>query len=304
MNPEPKHSAVRHELLMRLASYASVLVALGLIGLKLWAYWATDSISLLSSLVDSLLDLIASTITLFAIMFALTPADREHRFGHGKSEGVAGLAQSLIVFASAIYVAFEAVGRLLDPSPIARPEVGVGIMGVSLVLTLLLVLFQRYVARTTQSIAIAADEVHYRADIATNIAVIVAIYVTAKSGWDWLDPLVGLIVVGLILASVRSIVARSLDELLDRELPDEDRQRIQRLAESHPAVMGFHDLRTRSSGRAQFIQFHLELESALTLMEAHEISDAVELELRQAFPSAEVLIHTDPHGLAEDHVNF
>ena len=289
---------------MRLASYASVLVALGLIGLKLWAYWATDSISLLSSLVDSLLDLIASTITLFAIMFALTPADREHRFGHGKSEGVAGLAQSLIVFASAIYVAFEAVGRLLDPSPIARPEVGVGIMGVSLVLTLLLVLFQRYVARTTQSIAIAADEVHYRADIATNIAVIVAIYVTAKSGWDWLDPLVGLIVVGLILASVRSIVARSLDELLDRELPDEDRQRIQRLAESHPAVMGFHDLRTRSSGRAQFIQFHLELESALTLMEAHEISDAVELELRQAFPSAEVLIHTDPHGLAEDHVNF
>jgi ferrous-iron efflux pump FieF len=303
MSPKSK-TPVRHETLMRLASYASVVVALSLIGLKLWAYLATHSISLLSSLADSLLDLIASTITLFAIMVALTPADREHRFGHGKSEGVAGLAQSLIVFASAVYVAFEAVARLLDPRPITQPELGLGIMGVSLGLTLLLVLFQRYVARTTQSLAIAADEVHYRADIATNFAVIVAIYLTAKTGWDWLDPLVGLMVVGLILASVKSIVARSLDELLDRELPDEDRQRIQRLAKTHPAVMGFHDLRTRSSGRSQFIQFHLELESGLTLMEAHEISDAVEQEIQQAFPSAEVLIHTDPHGLAEDHVHF
>lgn len=294
----------RHDRLMRLASYASVAVAMSLIGLKLWAYLATNSISLLSSLADSLLDLIASTITLFAIMFALTPADREHRFGHGKSEGVAGLAQSLIVFASAIYVAIEAIGRLLDPGPIARPELGLGIMGMSLGLTLLLVLFQRYVARATKSLAIAADEVHYRADIVTNLAVIVAIYVTASTGWYWLDPLVGLVIVIVILASVKSIVARSLDELLDRELPDEDRQRIQRLAESHPAVKGFHDLRTRSSGRYQFIQFHLEVESGLTIMEAHEISDAVELEVQQVFPTAQVLIHTDPHGLAEDHVRF
>ncbi|MEE8306018.1 MAG: cation diffusion facilitator family transporter, partial [Gammaproteobacteria bacterium] len=155
MSPDSKTSA-RHGTLMRLASYASVVVALSLIGLKLWAYLATNSISLLSSLADSLLDLIASTITLFAIMVALTPADREHRFGHGKSEGVAGLAQSLIVFASAVYVAFEAVARLLDPRPITQPELGLGIMGVSLGLTLLLVLFQRYVASTTQSLAIAA----------------------------------------------------------------------------------------------------------------------------------------------------
>ncbi len=303
MTPGPT-SSIRNDKLMRLASYASVAVALTLVGLKVWAYLETDSISLLSSLADSLLDLIASTITLFAIMVALTPADREHRFGHGKSEGVAGLAQSFIVLTSAVYVAFEAVTRLLEPRSITKPELGLGIMGVSLGLTLALVLFQRYVARKTQSLAIAADEVHYRADIATNVVVIVAIYVSGNTGWLWLDPLVGLLVVAFILASVKSIITRCLDELLDRELPDEDRQRIRKLAEHHPAVMGFHDLRTRSSGRSQFIQFHLELDSGLTLMEAHEISDAVELEVQEAFPMAEVLIHTDPHGLDEDHVSF
>ena len=294
----------RHDRLMRIASYASVATALGLIALKIWAYLATNSISLLSSLSDSLLDLIASTITLFAIRVALTPADREHRFGHGKSEGVAGLAQSVIVFASALYVAAEAIRRLLDPAPIARPDVGVGVMTVSLILTLALVLFQRYVAKKTQSVAIAADEVHYRADLATNMAVIFAIFLTNRTGWYWLDPVVGLVVVGFILASVRSIMTRALDELLDRELPDADRRHIQALAQQHPDVKGFHDLRTRSSGRAKFIQFHLELEPQLTLSQAHDISDAVEDTVQRAFPDAEVLIHTDPYGLAEDHATF
>ena len=304
MDSSSTDSRERHNQLMRLASYASVAVALGLIGLKLWAYLATDSISLLSSLSDSLLDVIASTITLFAIRVALTPADREHRFGHGKSEGVAALVQSLIVFASAIYVATEAIGRLLDPAPITRPEVGLGVMFVSLGLTLILVLFQRYVAKTTHSVAIAADEVHYRVDFATNVAVIVAIFLTNRTGWYWLDPVVGLIIVVFILSSVRAIMWRAFDELLDRELSDEDRRKIQDLAQQNPEVKGFHDLRTRSAGRAKFIQFHLELDPQLTLSQAHHISDAVERDLQQAFPDAEVLIHTDPYGLAEDHAHF
>jgi ferrous-iron efflux pump FieF len=304
MDSSSTDSRGHHDQLMRLASYASVAVALCLIGLKLWAYLATNSISLLSSLSDSLLDVIASTITLFAIRVALTPADREHRFGHGKSEGVAALAQSLIVFASAIYVAAEAIGRLVDPTPITHPELGLGVMLVSLGLTLILVLFQRHVATKTRSVAIAADELHYRADLATNMAVIAAIFLTNRTGWYWLDPVVGLVVVAFILSSVKAIMARAFDELLDRELPDEDRRHIQELAQRHPEVKGFHDLRTRSAGRAKFIQLHLELEPQLTLSQAHQISDAVEHDLQQAFPDAEVLIHTDPYGLAEDHTHF
>lgn len=289
---------------MRWASYASVAVALILIVLKTWAWSRTDSVSLLSSLADSVLDLLASLITVFAVAYALTPADREHRFGHGKSEGIAGLLQAVIVTISAAYVAIEAVARLLEPAPLRAPTVGLGVMGIALALTLGLVLYQRWVAKRTGSLAIAADATHYQADLATNAAVLVAIGLTALTQWYWLDALVGLGVVIVILLSVVSIVRRSLDVLLDRELSQEDRDRIGDIARNHSEVRGVHDLRTRSSGAAQFIQFHLELDPQLTLEEAHRISDQVELAVEQAFPQAEVLIHTDPHGVPERRVSF
>ena len=284
---------------MSSAGYASVSVALTLISLKLWAWFATGSVAVLSSLADSLLDLLASCITLFAVKVAISPADREHRFGHGKSEGIAGLVQAVIITGSAGFVCVRAIGRLLAPSPVESPGVGVGVMLVSLVLTIGLVAYQRFVVQRTGSLAIAADAVHYRSDILTNVAVLAAILLSSQWGLHIFDPLLGLLVVVLILWSVSIIVREALDVLLDRELPDSDRFRIEGIARAHPEVRGLHDMRTRSSGAAQFIQFHLELDPKINLANAHTICDAVEREVQQQYPAAEVLIHADPHGLTE-----
>jgi len=284
---------------MRLASYASVAMALTLIALKIWAWYATDSVALLSSLADSLLDLVASVITVFAVKVAVAPADSEHRFGHGKSEGIAGLAQALIVTGSAAYVGIEATTRLLAPSAVLEPQLGLGVMFVSLVLTLCLVTFQAFVVRQTGSLAISADAVHYKTDILTNIAILGAIFASSRWQLHILDPLLGLVVVVLILLAVRVIAINAIDVLLDRELPEEDRQRIVDIASAHPRVKGLHDMRTRSAGAAQFIQFHLELKSDISLIDAHEICDAVEADVRSQYPGAEVLIHADPFGLDE-----
>jgi len=290
--------------LMHRASAASVMVAAALIALKVCAWLATGSVAMLSSLVDSFLDLVASLITLLAVRVALSPADREHRFGHGKSEGIASLIQALIVIASALYVAVEALKRLLAPSAVEQPAVGIAVMLVSLVLTGGLVLFQRHVVRQTDSLAVAADAMHYRSDILSNVAVLAAIFVSAQLGWYVFDPVLGLAIAGLILYGARNIALEALNILLDRELPSAERRRIKDVAFSNSAVLGVHDVRTRSSGSAQFIQLHLELEGTLTLSEVHTICDEVELALQTAFPRAEILIHADPYGVEEIRDSF
>ena len=290
--------------LVRLAGRASVLAAATLVALKVWAWLATDSIAMLSSLADSVLDLCASLITLTAVRYALEPADREHRFGHGKLEAVAGLAQAVIISGSAIYVAVRAIDRLLNPVTITEPGVGVGVMLGSVVITIGLVTLQRHVVRRTASIAIRADSLHYQADVLTNLAVLTAIGLNALLGWRAADPLLGLAVVAVILASVKQIVGQSMDVLLDRELPSAMRRVITDIAQRHDAVLGVHDLRTRSSSVADFIQFHLELDPHLTLERAHEISDEVEADVRAHFPRAEVIIHADPYGNSEPRDKF
>ena len=275
-----------------------------MIALKTWAWFATGSVALLSSLADSLLDLLASGVTLFAVKVAVSPADREHRFGHGKSEGIAGVVQAVIITGSAAYVCLQAVDRLISPSPVESPAVGFLVMLISLGLTITLVLVQRYVVAHTGSLAIAADAAHYRSDILTALAVLVAIFMSTQLGLHIFDPLLALVVVALILWSVYTIIREALNVLLDRELADIDRNRIVEIARAHPEVRGVHDMRTRSSGSAQFIQFHLELDPKMSLTRAHEICDAVEAKVQQSFPAAEVLIHADPHGLPENRDPF
>jgi ferrous-iron efflux pump FieF len=250
------------------------------------------------------LDLLASSMTFVALRFALEPPDREHRFGHGKLEAVAGLAQSFIIVGSAIYVGFEAVRRLLDPAPVEAPVAGMLVMVVSLVLTIALLLFQRHVVRRTQSIAVSADALHYGSDVLMNIAVLAAIGLSAWLDWHVADPVLGLVVVAIILISARAIVLTSLDVLLDRELPSESRAEIVRLANRHDEVLGVHDLKTRTSGAHDFIQLHIELAPELTLERGHVISDEVEAELKRAFPRAEVIIHVDPFGVDEPQDEF
>jgi len=303
--PETRRPLTRSEIrLIRSAGFASVGVALSLILLKVYAWLATGSIAMLGSLADSVLDLLASSMTLFAVRYALEPADREHRFGHGKLEAVAGLAQALIITASAGYVAVQAVVRLLTPVAVTSPVLGSAVIVISLAATIALVLFQGFVVRRTGSIAIGADELHYRGDVLTNLGVLAAIGASSWLGWHWADPLLGLAVVAVILWSVRAIVLRSLDILLDRELPAASRAEILGIARRHSEVLGVHDLRTRTSGTHEFIQFHLELKPHLTLVRVHEITDDVEAAVTARFPRAEILIHADPYGVDEPQDEF
>ena len=285
--------------LMRRATYASVAVAAVLIVIKAAAWVLTGSVSVLSSLLDSLLDALASLVNLFAVRHALTPADREHRFGHGKAEPLAGLAQAAFITGSALLLLVEAVRRLGAPQPVEHGEVGIVVMVVSIVLTIALVAYQRRVAASTGSVAISADRLHYAGDLLLNGSVIVSIVLSAWFGLGMADPLFGIAIGIYILVSAIRIARGSFDLLMDRELPDERRAEIRAIVMKHPDVRSLHDLRTRSSGLDVFIQFHIEMDPEISLRRAHQISDAVEADILKAFPNAEVMIHQDPEGVEE-----
>ncbi len=280
--------------LMRLATYASVSTAVVLILVKVVAWLITDSVSILATLVDSSLDVLASLLNMIAIRHALVPADREHRFGHGKAEALAGMGQSLFIAGSAGILLLQAFGRILHPQPIqAGLEVGVSVMIFSIVLTMILMLFQNYVIKHTDSTAIKADALHYKTDLLVNASVIVALVLTFY-GWQQFDALFALAIAVFILYSAWHIIRESIDLLMDHELPDADKQKISAAVIAHPETQGFHDLRTRRSGTTVFIQLHLELDATLSLYDAHAITDRVEQKLVELFPDVEVLIHEDP----------
>ncbi len=289
---------------MRLATYASVAVASVLIIAKLAAWFATDSVAMFGALMDSALDAGASLINLFAVRHALTPPDREHRFGHGKAEALAGLAQAAFITGSAAFLILEAFERLYRPQPVAASELGIAVLVGSILLTLALVSFQYYVVRRTGSLAIKADSLHYRGDLLMNVAVIVALVLSVRPNLGFVDPLFAVAIAGYIIFGAWRIFRSANDHLMDRELPDDERARIREIAVSHPRVIGMHDLRTRSSGVHTFIQLHLVLESDISLLEAHVIADEVEALLLSAFSDAEVIIHQDPFGVEEEPVGF
>jgi len=290
--------------LMQRATLAAVCVALLLIALKFAAWLITDSVSLLSSLADSAMDALASLVNLLAVRHALQPADSEHRFGHGKAEPLAGLGQAAFISVSGIYLIVEAVGRLIEPRAIERVGVGLGVMVFSIAVTSALVAYQRSVVRRTDSLAIRADSVHYATDILINAGVIVSLLLVMFLDWTIADPIVALLIAGFIIYSAFRILRESLNHLMDRELPDADRERIKEIALSHPAVIDCHDLKTRAAGLNSFIQFHISMEGSLTLDDAHVISDAVEQDILAAYPNAEVLIHADPEGVEEERQEF
>ena len=290
--------------LRRMATYASVAVAALLIAVKFAAWLETGSVALLSSLVDSLLDIAASLVNLVAVRHAMSPADREHRFGHGKAEPLAVLGQSAFITGSAMLLLAEAVRRLISPARVENPPAGIAVMIFSIVVTIGLVLYQRHVVRRTGSIAITADELHYRSDLVLNLSVIAALVVGSALDIPILDPLFGAAIGIWIVYSAVRLARLSLFQLMDQELPDDEREKIRAIAQSHPDVVAAHDLRTRVAGPTAFIQIHIEMNGTLSLIRAHEISDEVEAELRAAYPNAEVMIHQDPEGIEEARSHF
>lgn len=287
--------------LVRYATYASVSIAIVLIGVKLIAWLMTGAVSLQATLIDSLLDAAASLINLFAVRRAQRPATTSYRFGHGKAEAIAALGQSMFIAASAVWLLYEATTRIFNPEPVVEPHIGITVMVLAMALTLGLIIFQQYVVRHTNSAAIKADSIHYRSDFLINGGVIVSLLGAQWYGFTWLDPLTGGIIALYIVYTAWTICLEAFSILMDRELSEDLRLRIIEIAKSHPESRGVHELRTRSSGHHKFIQFHLELDDEMTLTRSHEISDEIEELILNEFPHSEVIIHQDPKGFYEAH---
>ncbi len=289
--------------LRRGATYASASVAVVLIIAKMVAYFMTDSMAMLSSLVDSTVDLMASLVTIYGVASALRPPDHDHRFGHGKAEPLAALGQAAFIAGSSVLLCYEALHRLYHPQSIQNTNLGYSVMAGAIVLSVFLIFFQRYVIRRTASMAIGADNIHYLGDLAVNLAVIAAFGLYQFTGLDWFDPVFALaIALGLIMSAFH-IAKEALNILMDRELPDQDRAKIISIVKARPLVRGVHDLRTRSDSDRVFIEFHLELDGTTTLQKAHEVTDDIMGALKKEFPSSDILVHQDPAGLIEDRLD-
>lgn len=282
-------------------SRLSVATALVLIALKAWAWWASDSVAMLSSLADSGLDGMASLFTLLAVSYAAKAPDEEHRYGHGKAEAFAAMMQAILVGVSATLVAIEAVSRFRNPQPIAESGLALGVIVASIGLTMALLWAQTRAIAKTGSVATKGDRAHYMADVGANFAVIAGIGGAAFLGLAWADPAVGLVVAAWLAWSALDVARGGWDQLLDRELSDAARERIRHLALSEGTLLDVHLLRTRASGPYIHIQFHAEMPAHLSLIEAHAAMVAAEKAILREFPAADVLIHPDPRGHAEPH---
>lgn len=289
----------RHSL-TRSAAYASIGTALLLVGLKLWATWRTGSTAMLGSLADTALDLVASLATLIGVWVASHPADENHRFGHGKAEALAAIFQVMLITLSAGGIALRAITQLVDGGETAAAEEGIAVSIIAIVATLALLAWQRHVIRKTASLAIKTDHLHYQSDILLNLAVIAALVLDQYAGFAAADPLMGLGIALWLAWGAWRAGGEALDHLMDHEWPEDRRDEFLAVLAKHPDIRGVHDLRTRTSGADDFVQFHMAVDPHLTIVEVHDLMDDVEARIAQDFPDVEVLIHPDPKGLVDE----
>ena len=290
------HSHAQRSTLTTRAALASIGVATLLLALKAFAAVETGSVAMLGSLADTGLDLLASLVTLYGVRFAAQPADSEHRFGHGKAEALAALFQVIVIALSAIAILYRAVERLMKGEVTAHAEYGIGVSVIAIAATFALLGYQRFVIARTGSVAIHADHVHYQSDLLLNVAVIVALALDQYAGIGWADPLFGIAIALFLFVGAWRASTQAIDQLMDREWPEDKRQRFLAVAARHPELTGIHDLRTRTSGTQDFVQFHVWVDPAMTVAEAHRVMDEVEDKLMAEFPATEILIHIDPEG--------
>ena len=278
------------------AALASVAVALFLLALKSFAAWQTGSVAMLGSLADTGLDLLASLVTLYGVKLAAEPADHDHRFGHGKAEALAALFQVGLITASAVLIGWRAVAALGSDARPQDAEFGIGVSLVAMAATGLLLWYQRRVIRRTGSVAILADNIHYQSDVLLNGAVIAALALDQFAGLRVADPLFGIAIAGWLAFGAIRASTNAVDQLMDKEWPEQQRAAFLDVAARQPGLKGIHDFRTRRSGSHDFAQFHMEVDARLTVHDAHDIVENVEAALKRAFPKVETLIHLDPEG--------
>ncbi len=286
--------------LRRSAALASIAVAMLLLALKGWAAWRTGSTAMVGSLADTLLDLVASLATLAGVWIASQPDDERHRFGHGKAEAIAAMFQVVLISISALGIAARAVEQFLAGSRTAAAAEGIGVSLVAIVATFALLAWQRYVIRRTDSIAIETDHVHYQSDLLLNAAVVAALVLDQYGGIAGADPLFGLVIAAWLGWNAWQASQKAIRQLMDHEWPEEKRERFLEVMARQPDLRGVHDLRTRTSGNRDFVQFHVWIDPAMTVREAHKVMDDIERRLHVEFPDVEILIHPDPEGLIDE----
>jgi ferrous-iron efflux pump FieF len=290
--------------LRRLASRVSLGTAIVLVAVKLLAWVATGSVALLTSAIDAIVDTAASLVTYFGVRYAERPPDREHRFGHGKGEAVAGFTQAAFLAGAALVLAFQSVQRLVFPQALQAIELGLAVVVISLLAAGLLVVMQGWVVRRTGSTAIAADRAHYLTDVAVNLAVLAALGVSRLTGWQRADPAFALAIAAYMLWNANAIARAALTQLLDRELPRADRQRIKETVLACDGARNIHDLRTRYAGDRTFVEFHLEVDGQLTVDRGHQIGDAAEAAVEKLLPgTVEVTAHLEPLGIDDERLD-
>jgi ferrous-iron efflux pump FieF len=286
--------------LARSAAYASVSMALFLAILKAWALWETHSTAMLGSLADTVLDLVASLATLLGVWIAAMPADEEHRFGHGKAEALSAMFQVFLIILSAGGIMFRAIARLLEPEPTTGVEQGVAVSVIAITATFALLAWQRHVIRKTGSVAIRTDNVHYKSDLMLNLAVIAALVLDQLAGFSQADALFGLGIGAWLAWGAWHASSEAVNHLMDKEWPEDRRERFLAVLAKHPELRGVHDLRTRTSGAHDFVQFHVAVDPDMTVAAAHRVMDELEERIERDFPGVEVLIHPDPEGLVDE----
>ena len=282
--------------LNRSAALASIAVAVLLVGLKVWAAWTTGSTAMLGSLADTVLDLVASVATLAGVWVAAQPDDHNHRFGHGKAEALAAMFQVVLISISALSLAARAIGQWVAGARPQEAEGGIAVSVIAMVATLALLAWQRRVIRQTGSLAISTDHVHYQSDLFLNLAVIAALALDQYAGVAGADPFFGLAIALWLGWGAWGASQAAVDQLMDKEWPPEKKDRFLEVVARHPELRGLHDLRTRTSGDRDFVQFHVAVDPAMTIRAAHDVMDEIEAKLLAEFPGVEILIHPDPEG--------
>ena len=289
--------------LKKIATTASVSLAVSLTVIKFAASLYTGSLAILSSMVDSLSDIFSSLITFVAVRFSSQPASSGHRYGYGKAEALSALIQSAFIAGSGVFVIYEGIHRLFSPRPVEDSGFGIFIMLVSMAATFGLIAFQKYVIRKTNSLAVAADSMHYMVDMATNLSIVISLVMVKVFDIYWFDTLAALFVSVYLLFNAYKIARDAISLLMDRELSEEVRQSVITLVNNCGFCRGLHDLRTRDLGGIYMFEFHLELEGTLSLYQAHELTDIVEREVKEKFPNSQVIIHQDPAGVDEERLD-
>ncbi|MER3412851.1 MAG: cation transporter [Armatimonadota bacterium] len=278
----------------RLAAGVSVLSNVLLTVSKFAAFLLSGSVSALTEALHSVGDIVASVLSYAGVRVGDAPADQEHPYGHGKVESFAGLAEALLLVGAGLYVGYVAIARMLNPQPILV-DVALAIISAAAVWNLFVSRYIQRVAEQTDSEALRANAFHLTADVYTSVGVLAALLLVRFTGNPIFDPLIALALTAWILVSGGRIALRTYQTLIDMRLPQHEVDAIIEVLRRHPAVLGYHQLRTRKAGSQRHVDAHILVEDALSLVDAHAITEEVEDLIRAELPNVVISLHTEPY---------